>query len=316
MSLKIRRGTESQRATVTFDQGELVYATDTYKLYIGDGSTVGGKNVLANAVDGNHGIIFDQLTQTLQATNSGGLSSVSADSSPSLGGNLNLNGHNISGTGNISATGNITGTSLASGNFTVTSSTISVNNNTLTLSHPSGGASINHVMNRADQHYYVTGVTTGLAAPGTNMRVSRGSTGTPAAVTPGDILSYASLNYGHDGTDYVLSSAIAATVDPNRTVATGRAPGALALITYPDGVTQKGLYVGSSGWTSINNIGVTGATLDVNGFMKLAMLTTAITSPATGMIAVADGVGWNPTNTGVPTLVIRLGGQWKTIVTA
>jgi hypothetical protein len=42
MSLRIRRGTETQRASVTFDQGELLYTTDSKKLYIGDGVTPGG----------------------------------------------------------------------------------------------------------------------------------------------------------------------------------------------------------------------------------------------------------------------------------
>ena len=48
MSLRIRRGLESQRATRTFDLGELIYTTDTRKLYIGDGATTGGIDLLAN----------------------------------------------------------------------------------------------------------------------------------------------------------------------------------------------------------------------------------------------------------------------------
>ena len=42
MSLRIRRGTDAQRAGVTFLEGELIYTTDTKKMYVGDGSTVGG----------------------------------------------------------------------------------------------------------------------------------------------------------------------------------------------------------------------------------------------------------------------------------
>ena len=42
MSLRIRRGTDAQRTGVTFLEGELIYTTDTKKLYVGDGTTAGG----------------------------------------------------------------------------------------------------------------------------------------------------------------------------------------------------------------------------------------------------------------------------------
>jgi len=42
MSLRIRRGTDAQRSGITFLEGELVYTTDTKKLYLGDGTTAGG----------------------------------------------------------------------------------------------------------------------------------------------------------------------------------------------------------------------------------------------------------------------------------
>jgi hypothetical protein len=39
---KIRRGTNIQRKQVIFDQGELVYTTDTKRLFVGTGTTTGG----------------------------------------------------------------------------------------------------------------------------------------------------------------------------------------------------------------------------------------------------------------------------------
>jgi len=62
MSLRIRRGTDAQRQTLTFDQGEVVYTTDTKKVYIGDGITAGGVNVLANSA--GQGVTFNPTTQT------------------------------------------------------------------------------------------------------------------------------------------------------------------------------------------------------------------------------------------------------------
>jgi len=41
--IKIRRGTDAQRKTVVFEEGELVFTTDQKRVFIGDGSTYGGK---------------------------------------------------------------------------------------------------------------------------------------------------------------------------------------------------------------------------------------------------------------------------------
>lgn len=86
MALQIRRGTNAERLTITPAEGELVYTTDSKKLFVGDGSTVGGN---ASAT---------------------GIVSVLADTSPQLGGTLDLNGQNINGTGNIDINGTITAT--------------------------------------------------------------------------------------------------------------------------------------------------------------------------------------------------------------
>jgi hypothetical protein len=42
MALQIRRGTDTQRQTIRFNAGELVYTTDYKDLFVGDGSTDGG----------------------------------------------------------------------------------------------------------------------------------------------------------------------------------------------------------------------------------------------------------------------------------
>jgi len=165
MSLRIRRGTNSQRTGITFDLGEIVYTTDTQKLYIGDGVTAGGKNLLetsagngftfnpttqqidfaignlnlntAQVTEGsnlyftteraqdavgaalvagnafNTGVTFtyDDANNRITAVSTGGLTTVSSDTNPSLGGNLNTGAFNISGNGSITA-GTITATNL------------------------------------------------------------------------------------------------------------------------------------------------------------------------------------------------------------
>lgn len=66
--IKLRRGTEAERINVLFEEGELVYATDSKNLYIGDGSTYGGllinnKISISNtnpAISNSGDIFYDQ----------------------------------------------------------------------------------------------------------------------------------------------------------------------------------------------------------------------------------------------------------------
>ena len=90
MALQVRRGTNAERLGITPLVGELIYVTDTKQLYVGDGTTAGGTTTIANTID-----------------------SLLSDTTPQLGGTLDLNNHDITGTGNI----NITGTITATGNI-------------------------------------------------------------------------------------------------------------------------------------------------------------------------------------------------------
>ena len=42
VKLLIRRGTDEQRTTTVFDQGEPAWTLDTKRLFVGDGATAGG----------------------------------------------------------------------------------------------------------------------------------------------------------------------------------------------------------------------------------------------------------------------------------
>jgi hypothetical protein len=95
MALQVRRGTNAERLSITPLAGELIYVTDTKQLYVGDGTTVGGTTTIVGTID-----------------------SLLADTTPQLGGDLDLNNYNITGPGNINITGNIT----ATGTITATGS--------------------------------------------------------------------------------------------------------------------------------------------------------------------------------------------------
>ena len=90
MALQIRRGTDVDRQGITPKAGEPIFTTDTKKLYIGDGTTAGG-------------IIVDTTS---------GISNVIEDTTPQLGGNLDLNNNTINGTGSINITGQISASSI------------------------------------------------------------------------------------------------------------------------------------------------------------------------------------------------------------
>jgi hypothetical protein len=130
MSLRIRRGTEAQRTGATFDLGEVAWTTDTNKLYVGDGVNPGGKNILASSA--GTGLVWNATTQRLDFNGLGtGIINVQADTNPSLGGNLNLNNRNITGTGNITIDGSIS----ALGTLSATSglgANLALNSNNIT----------------------------------------------------------------------------------------------------------------------------------------------------------------------------------------
>lgn len=74
MTLRLRRGTDAERQSIVFDEGELVFVTDTKQLYAGDGSTLGG-------------ILVSNIASPSELTQ-----------------DLDLNGFDIIGPGTISAT--------------------------------------------------------------------------------------------------------------------------------------------------------------------------------------------------------------------
>lgn len=100
MALRLRRGTTAQRSGYTPLEGELVYDTEEQSIYIGDGTTAGGKLL---------------------------------SSGSSLIDNIDLNGNDIIGLGNINITGNvdIDGNLHTTGTITADGGTITLGNDDL-----------------------------------------------------------------------------------------------------------------------------------------------------------------------------------------
>lgn len=124
MALQIRRGPTAERLAVTFLKGEIVFDTDLNEVFVGDDVTPGGRPVTVftdkNAIDavaesllsgtGNVTFTYDEELERISAsvTLDGGLINIVEDTSPQLGGDLDLNTNMIAGVGEINITGNIT----------------------------------------------------------------------------------------------------------------------------------------------------------------------------------------------------------------
>jgi len=114
MPLQIRRGTDAERLALTqpLAAGELVYTTDGHRLYIGDGTTMGGIGITGYTDEDAR----DAIGTALEAGNANntGITFTKYDAQDKIVATLNglsqniaLNGHNITGTGNIVISGNV-----------------------------------------------------------------------------------------------------------------------------------------------------------------------------------------------------------------
>ena len=161
MSLRIRRGTEQQRGQIAFDEGEIVWVADAKKLYVGGGvGTPGGINILASSA--GTGLIWNAATQRLDFNGSGtGIVNVQADTTPALGGNLNLNTRNIIGIGDINISGTIAYTGLGANlNLNTRNITGTGNINTTGAATFTGNLTSSNVITTGSQTNIFNGPTT------------------------------------------------------------------------------------------------------------------------------------------------------------
>jgi len=112
-------------------------------------------------------------------------------------------------------------------------------------------------------------------------------------------------------------SAIAVQVDPAGTLTTDNVPTKIFLVNTPATAEELPaiLSFDSLGRLAVNQQ-TAQATLDVNGFAKLAILTAPPATLADGMIAIADGTSWDPLTNGKQSMVVRLGGAWVQLAAA
>ena len=85
MALRIRRGLSSDRTSITPEEGEFLYTTDTYQVYIGDGTTPGGNPLYTLSSLGAIGLTDLSATSPLSYDNTTGVFSIQVASSTQSG---------------------------------------------------------------------------------------------------------------------------------------------------------------------------------------------------------------------------------------
>lgn len=156
MPLQIRRGTDAERLAMTqpLAAGELVYVTDSQRLYIGNGSALGGiaitgytnedaRDAVGVALEAGNvvdtGIVFtkDDVNDRISAQ----LTKLST--------NVSLNSHNITGTGNIVINGTVRAELYGSVHADDSTQLVNAQDGTIVLDNTIGG----HATPRATNVY-------------------------------------------------------------------------------------------------------------------------------------------------------------------
>ena len=276
MALQIRRGLEADLPASPAD-GELLYATDTNKLYVGDSGT-------AQEISGGTG---------------GGLANVVEDTSPQLGGDLDINGHKIvsAGNSNIEIDPSGTGEIILHGNLTIDQDGNFTKSGQLNIS-PSTIVSFGRNDNLIDGNIAITrntySATAGAGftfaqhhetADAVNFTFyrTRGTGLLPTAVVGSDRLGDI-LFLGHDGTNAVAGAQISAVAEGSPV--TGNVPTRFAFITNNGTTTATRVEITAGGALRSNNIQNYSSTdLNLTGTGTVSATNSIISSGASTLAA-------------------------------
>ena len=158
-------------------------------------------------------------------------------------------------------------------------------------------------------NYSTNGPTYQLDNDQANLQIGGEVTKTISGVTLGATtsLNFSDPYYFNPGSTVTITGVVGTTELNNQTY-------------YIDG--SNNLYSDPSLSTPINSSAftpyVSGGTAVIapRATASLPVLHSAPSAPKSGMMAVADGTNWNPTSTGTETMVVYLGGAWRTIANA
>jgi hypothetical protein len=249
------------------------------------------------------GLTWNATTLAFDVTGGGGgggITAVVQDTNPSLGGNLLLNGKNISGAGNISITGNIgvSGTASLTGGL---GASLNLNGNTINgngFISTTGGVQFNlttdmqlrRVVNGVNPNGYITTI------------LQRGTFTTPVAVSSSDELGGILFKGYTSGSSTGIAGLISFLVDPTAVIAGGSYIKSQIVLSAATDTTQD-----ANNAVLINSAGlVTSNAFRASTYFQLptygsdAVRTSAIPVPTAGMMVfMTSGTSPSVTNKAV-----------------
>lgn len=167
-----------------------------------------------------------------------GITAVSQDSNPQLGGNLVLNTHSITGNGGINITGNINNTGNISNNGAILGGSGLPTQTFERSAYPiyfGSNAVPGTLWVKTDSNgMIIDGLTDGTSHSGILGKISRGTLASRTTLQPGDATMFVE-GWGYDGTDYRFTGAVITAADPDGTISGGHIPGAVGLIVSDAG---------------------------------------------------------------------------------
>lgn len=292
MALRLRRGTEAERITITPQAGELIYVLDTKKVYVGDGLTPGG-----NPIDTTVGALsIDDLTDV---NTSGAVSPadgealvwdagagewqpkpvLTLETDPTVNGDLRVNiiGSDSSllvDTDSNTFFGELVGDVIGSVYADDTSVIVDTANLELRgtlIGDVRTSSTIRALTDTTDLIFDIRTVSLGNPGPRMIFNSSRGTVSSPTILEQGDsCVDFQGSAW--DGNSYTTASYIKLAVDNNVTISDGIAPGRIVLGTF-----------NASGSTGLDNVAIWSHTgrlglsviepsekLDVNGNGKFS----------------------------------------------
>jgi hypothetical protein len=322
MALQLRRGTSGTRTTITPAAGELIYTTDTKLVYVGDGSTAGG-----NIISGG----------------GGGLTDIVNDTTPQLGGNLDVNGFTITsaGNGNIAIDPAGSGTILLQGVLTITSGGNISKTDELNITS-NARVSIGRNSDLVDGNLYITRNSyNGSFGNGFyfaqhhndpsvvnfNFYRTRGTAAARLNVLDGDKLAY--INFTGYNSARIDGAVISVTVEGTPSV--GRIPTKISFDTDNGASLATRAELSATGTWKVNTVtalttnqnlsitanGTGNVSLDGTVFKSSTMTMPPLTAQPTGaagMMAVCNGTTWNGGGDGLQHLMIYINSVWTVVV--
>lgn len=276
------------------------------------GSTIGGSTIGAEIQDGsnlNINILSDDGSSMLVDASSGNFYGT-------------LNGSVVAN--DLTVLVDSSANSLSTGELLISGTTISTSTTPLYLEGNLAGPTQLQV-----RYNLIAAGTTGgeiISASGdwnyVELFAYKGSKESPGDIASGDVLGTLGFGGRQGSTATDINSVIGVQCDPDGTTTGTHIPTKFFVINQPavEGNDYPHLTFDSLGRLAVNRENAE-ATVDINGIMRLAPQSVEPfpgldSSIPEGIVAIADGSGWDPMSTGKPTMVVRLGGEWVQLAVA